>query len=254
MFAVGHPRIEITGRVIAALLYVDPSAASVAGGRRAALSHQTAGWWWQLLEIAPRRIHLTAAGQHRSLPALTVHRARRLQVTRHRGLPVTPVARTLRDLAACLSFRQLRRAVAEADHRGLLEPERTLAQLGRGRNGSTALRRALEIHLPELAVARSVLEERFLALIQASGLPLPEVNVSVAGFLVDALWREAAVVVELDGHRFHRTAAAAERDRGRDLTLRRAGYVVLRYTWRQVTQAHAAVIADLDAALSSGPN
>jgi very-short-patch-repair endonuclease len=100
-----------------------------------------------------------------------------------------------------------------------------------------------------LARTLSVLEERFLSLCERSGIPPPEVNPKVAGLMVDALWRRARVVVELDGHAAHTGAPAMERDRGRDLRLRAAGYEVLRYTWHQVTREPQAVVADLRAAL-----
>jgi very-short-patch-repair endonuclease len=76
------------------------------------------------------------------------------------------------------------------------------------------------------------------------------VNATVLGLMVDALWREQRLVVELDGHAAHANAAAAERDRGRELLLRGAGFRVIRYTWAQVTGAPEAVIADLRAALA----
>jgi very-short-patch-repair endonuclease len=80
-------------------------------------------------------------------------------------------------------------------------------------------------------------------------LPLPEVNVRLAGWMVDALWPEQRVVVELDGHQNHRSPAQIERDRRKDLELRAAGFIVLRYTWTQVIQQPGLVIADLRAAL-----
>ena len=52
-----------------------------------------------------------------------------------------------------------------------------------------------------LAETRSVLEQRFLVLCEGADLPLPEVNASVVGLEVDALWREQQLVVEVDGHR-----------------------------------------------------
>jgi hypothetical protein len=124
--------------------------------------------------------------------------------------------------------------------------------LGRGKAGSSALRLAIDQHLPELALTRSVLEERFLALCEANALPLPEVNATISRFEVDALWRDERVIVELDGYAAHGTAMAIERDRAREVVLRSAGFVVLRYTWHQVTHEPQDVVADLLAALGSG--
>jgi very-short-patch-repair endonuclease len=113
-----------------------------------------------------------------------------------------------------------------------------------------AIRRAIELHSPDLARTLSQLEERFLALCEKYGIPSPRVNRKVCGLMVDALWPEQRLVVELDGARAHATPAAMERDRDRDLTLRAAGFEILRYTWHQVTQQPDAVVADLRRALA----
>jgi hypothetical protein len=207
----------------------------------------------ELIEATPRRIHVTTPRDLASLPDVRMHGRRSLECLRHLGLPVTTPSLTLLDLASTLPFADLRRALAEADYRGLLDPASIERLLGRGRPGSAALRRALSLHLPHLAETRSLLERRFLLLVERSGLPLPEVNAIVEGLMVDALWRDAGVVVELDGHRAHARAAASERDRGRELALRAAGFTVLRYTWQQVRHKRAAVIADLRAALERRP-
>lgn len=73
----------------------------------------------------------------------------------------------------------------------------------------------------------------------------------VEGWTVDALWRTERVIVELDGRDNHSSPGQLERDRRKDLQLRRAGYVVLRYTWAQVVFEWPAVLADLRATLSS---
>ena len=241
VYAVGHEALAVEGEVWAGYLYA---------GAGAALSHTTAGWWWRITDALPRRIHISAPGDRGSLRTVCVHHPRELEITVERGLRVTTIARTLLDLAAMLSFPQLRRALAEADHLRILDPGAVEAVVGRGRPGSTALRRVLTDHCPSLADTLSELEERFLSLCDAHEIPLPEVNARVCGLMVDGIWREQRLVVELDGHAAHARPAAIERDRQRELTLRAAGYPILRYTWQQVTQQAEPVAADLRAALS----
>jgi Protein of unknown function (DUF559)/Transcriptional regulator, AbiEi antitoxin len=242
VYAVGHPVLGIRARLIAALLYA---------GAGAVLSHQTAAWHWRLLDVAPKRIHICTTSQVRSLAEIRIHHPRLIERATHDHLPVTTVARTLLDLAATMAFADLRRALAEADHLDLLDPAAVEAQLGRGRRGASALRKAFGLHWPDLAETRSVLEDRFLALVEDAGLPRPEVNPRVEGFIVDALWRNEKVVVELDGHAAHAKPAAIERDRRRDLVLRTAGFAVRRYTWEQVTRTPEAVLADVRATIAA---
>jgi very-short-patch-repair endonuclease len=242
VYAVGHSAVPLQGRLTAALLYAGP---------RAVFSHTTAAWLWSLIDAEPTRIHVTVPARRGSLPTLCVHRSRSVEVARYRNLPLTTVPRTLLDLAAILPSAQIRRALAEADYRRLVDPTDVEAALGRGRAGSSALRRALEEHNPSLARTLSALEERFLELCRKSQIPLPEVNVKIAGLMVDAFWRQQRLVVELDGHAAHGSAAALERDRQRELKLRAAGYSVMRYTWQQVTEQSELVLADLRAALAS---
>lgn len=236
VYAVGHRAIGIRGRLIAALRYA---------GAGAMLSHVTAAWWWGLWGTEPKRIHLSVPGRRASLPDIRVHQRRRLGSIPHRGLPVTTVPQTLLDLAATARFEDLRRALAEADYRRLLEVREILGILGRGRPGSAALRRALAVHMPELARTRSDFEVLFLFLCERHGIALPEVNVKVEGELVDAVWRHARLVVELDSREAHDTPARYGGDHDKDLTLRRGGFSIQRYTWRQLTGQEALVAADV---------
>jgi very-short-patch-repair endonuclease len=93
------------------------------------------------------------------------------------------------------------------------------------------------------------LEERFLVLLDQAGLPRPDVNrsVHVSGRWIegDCVWLPQRMIAELDGHAFHTTAAAFERDRSRDRVLQAAGWRVVRITWRQLHDDSAAVVADL---------
>ena len=240
VYALGHRAIQKEGSLRAALLYAGPTAT---------LSHLTAACWYELLEADLYPINVSLSGERRPVGGLVLHRPRSLERTMHRGLPVTPVARTLLDIAAVVPFGRLRRALAEALFHRLVELEDVAAAAGRGRSGSRALKRAVGVHRPQLACTRSKLEERFLGLCEKYGIDLPEVNVIVCGHLVDAVWYRERVVVELDGHQAHGTLRALERDHQRDLDLRGAGYTVLRYTWNQVTRHEAAVARDVRTSL-----
>jgi hypothetical protein len=244
VYAVGHRAPGVEGKLSEAILYA---------GEGAMLSHGTALWWYGILDYKPFNIDVSTPARCRQRKGIRIHPRRTLERFWHEGLPVTSVAHALLDFAAAASLHRVRYAVAQAEYHELLDPQEIQAILGRGRPGSAKLRRALERHLPHLARTRSELERVFLPLLERGGLPLPEINVTVNGVLVDAVWRDARVVVELDGHRGHRTRAQIERDRRNDLRLRAAGYTVLRYTWEQVTQEPDLVLADLRLALAVIP-
>ena len=189
----------------------------------------------QIIVSTPRRI--LDRGQ------ILIHGRRALERIMHNGLPVTTPSQTIVDFAATGSADLLRFVVANADYNDILDAK-ALAHVRRVA-GAPALRDALQIHLPQLAHTRSRGERLLLTLCQKHGLPIPEVNVYVHDWLVDAHWPGHKVVVEIDGGRGHRTPAQVYADHQRDLELRAAGYVVLRYTERQLTDTPAAVAADI---------
>jgi very-short-patch-repair endonuclease len=158
---------------------------------------------------------------------------------------VTTVAQTLLDFAADAEDGLLRFALANADYNRLLKIDDVDAICRRGAPGSAHLRNALAAHRPELAHTRSEIERLLIELCDAHRLPLPKLNVYRHGWLVDAVWDEHRLVVELDGYNSHRTKAQLESDHQRDLELRARGYIVLRYTWRQLTEAPAQVASDI---------
>ena len=100
-------------------------------------------------------------------------------------------------------------------------------------------------HLPQLAACESPLEIDFVLLCERFGVPLPEPNVRIGRWRPDMLWREARLIVELDGEDAHRTAAQLAADERRAADLRRRGFTVIRFTWDQVHFQPAAVAADL---------
>jgi very-short-patch-repair endonuclease len=242
VYAVGHAAPSLTAELTAALLYAGPNAM---------LSHATAAWWVGLADYRPAVIHVSTPRRCAGLPGIVVHDRRALTRSWHRELPVTPVGQLLLDLANHASAVDLRRALANAEYHGLLELDTLEALLGQGRAGTAALRAALEHHQPQLARTRSELERALLSLCERECLPVPDFNVWIEGFLVDAVWRQQRVIVEVDGRAGHSSWARIRTDRRRDLVLRRAGCVPLRYVWEQVTGRVPEAADDLRAALSS---
>lgn len=241
VYAVGHRAGGIEYELTAALLYAGPGAM---------LSHASAVWWLGLGDRRPARIDLSTPRRCCSLRGITVHGRRRCERTWHNGLPTTTVEQALLDFGAVAPMDRVRHALAVADYKGVLELEALRAALGPGRPGSACLRKALRRHEPRLARTRSPLERLFLPLCESAGIPLPEVNVYVEGILVDALWREAKLVVELDGRDNHSSWAQIQDNRSKELRLRLAGFDVIRYGTAQVEDQPELVAVDVLTRLS----
>jgi hypothetical protein len=164
--------------------------------------------------------------------------------TKHRGIPVTTVARTLFDLGA-VDARRVPKALEQADVLQLLDVRELqhLVDSHPRRPGTSAIRAALAALTGWRGITRSELEDRFRTLIERAKLPLPEMNlpIELGSTLIeaDAVWPDARLIVELDGYAFHGTATAVA-----------AGWRVIRITWQQLANDPAGVIRDLRRALS----
>jgi hypothetical protein len=161
------------------------------------------------------------------------------------GIPVTTPGQTLADLATALPRRALERAAEGA------EALRLHVAVPDGHPGAKRLAQALDHDLS--TTTRSPLEDAFLELCDAHGIPRPLVNTFVEGFEVDFCWPEHRLIVETDGYRHHGTRAAFERDRARDARLTACGWRVMRFTESQVradpSSAAVVVLAARDADL-----
>jgi very-short-patch-repair endonuclease len=239
VYAVGHRSGSVEAEFAEALLYAGPGAM---------LSHQTGAWWWGLTDRKPQVIHVTTPRRCCSQPNVKVHGRRKLDRVWHKDLPVTPLPQTLLDCAAQSPLEDVRYFLAEADYHWRVRLDEVAEIAGRGRRGSARLREALAVHWPDLARTQSPPEREVLFLIEAAGLPRPQVNVRICGLKVDAYWPEYKVAVEIDGGQGHGTERQVARDHGRDLTLRSAGIVVRRYARHQVRWEGPRVLADLRAA------
>ena len=210
-------------------------AAVLASGDGALLSHRSAATLWNL-RTGGTKIEVTAESSGRRGPAGLV-----LRETRHLhpsdrweidGIPITSLARTLVDLAAVVDRRRLERAFEEADRIGKLDLKKLEAALdrARGKRGVKTLRRLIAEQRTAFDT-RSDLERDLIAYLREHGLPLPQCNVLVEGYLVDAYWPDRRLVVELDGYAFHdRTHRSFDGDRERTVDLQLGGYTVVRLT------------------------
>jgi predicted transcriptional regulator of viral defense system len=248
VYAVGHARLTIHGRWMAAVL---------ACGEGARLSFRSGAMLWNVRRTERGLIEVTSPRSGRGRPGIHRHQAELPsdEVTVHHGIPTTTVPRTLLDLATVLTPHQLARAVNEAEVQRLTDPLSLDALLERypRRPGVPALRAILG---QSATLTRGELEKRFREFLLKAGLPLPEANASVqvdgVWYEVDCLWREQRLIVELDGRTTHGTTQAFETDRARDRILQAAGFRVVRITWRQLHESPAAVAADLRALLRLG--
>ena len=215
-------------------------AAVLACGEGALLSHRDAAALWNLRSTSRTAIDVTVVGtSRRSRPRLTIHSAAEIHTDDRAevdGIPVTSTARTLLDLAEVVPAEHLRRAYEAAERHELLDMQAVheLIDRSNGRRGLSALLALLDYD-PAIAVeSKSDLESRFLDLVRGAGLPLPQLNVLVEGFLVDAYWPQAQLVVELQSWEHHGHRQAFERDNERLARLQAAGYSVLPLTYRQL--------------------
>ena len=244
VYAVGHEAVGREGRRWAAVLAL----------RGACLSHGSAAAAFGLTD-PPSVIHVTRPGRAglRSRDGIRVHRPRALpgdEVTTLRGLAITTPARTLLDLSATARTATLATAVDRAEQLRLLDFADLHELLTRypGRTGTPSLRALLAAYDGPPDV-RSHLE-RLVHELCGQRLPRPQVNVVVEGAVRDFAWPDHRLVVEADSYAWHRSPAALNADRERDVALTLAGWRVLRFTYAQVTRRRGWVAAALAAALS----
>jgi very-short-patch-repair endonuclease len=219
------------------------TAALLACGDHAALSHLTAIRVWGLLALPGLdEVHVSMVGRWgRTRPGICIHHSKTLprsQVGEVRGLPVTKPERALLDSAPLLSKPELRRAFDQAIA-GRLTSYTKVADLASRHNGHPGQGKlaALTKQRRFPTVTESEAEERFLALMRDAGLPAPRTQVAMHGFRVDAYWPQARFAVEIDGFQWHdRTRTSFERDRRKQQVLQEQEIEVARTTWEQITE------------------
>lgn len=235
-------------------------AATLALGPETVLSHRSAAELWGVMARSPRAAEVTRATHARDRPRIVAHQSFLPddEQTVVEGIPATTVPRTILDLAAVVSRRQVEQVLNEVEVQRLTDrlsiPD-LLARYPR-RRGTAVLHALLEEGGAERGVTRNDLEERFVSLVDRYGLSRPRLNADIAVggrfFSLDCLWREERLIVELDGRAVHGTRRAFEADRERDRLLMAHGWRVMRVTWCQLCDDEARIAADVRAALRFG--
>ena len=228
------------------------SAALLAIGDNAVLSHRSAARVWGLAGADPQVIDVTVIGRRpHPREGVRLHYVKTItDLTTHSNLRITTPARTLIDFASRATSSELADAFGDARARRLLTD----------RELDAALKRAPRNH-PGAAIVRAMLREggtydrskaeRLMrALCKQAELPQPLPNIVLNGHLVDFLWPDQKLIIEVDGYDSHGNRRAFEDDRRRDQTHVAAGYVVVRITWHQLQHEPIALAARIAQALA----
>jgi very-short-patch-repair endonuclease len=227
VYAVGHRRLTRRGWFMAAVL---------ACGDGAVLSHFSAA---ELLGLGRSRsgIHVTTPNRNlHGQKGIIVHRARAL-LPEHcvtvDGIPVTTVPRLLADLAGTLDQTGLKRIWQDAQRQSLLDVKAVVPLVSQPRKGIGKLG-ALIDEAEDAPDTRTEFEHRFHDFIVERDVPRPVYNAAIGPYVVDALWPDAKLVVELDSRAFHWHRAEEDAERHADLLV--AGYLPYHVTWKALTR------------------
>lgn len=247
------PQISRRGRLSAAIL---------ACGKGAVISHRSAGALLGLLSDGPAVIDTIPPHERgRQINGVRFHRVRaprRVEIGTVDGIPCTSPARTLVDLAGTVGDWTLRSCFERAAQRKILDIPAIEASMDPGRRGVKSLRGLVDEWRRAAPVAKkgklkSPLEAKVLPLILRRNLATPLLNAPVeianGRIEVDFLWPEHRFALEADSRDFHGTEVAFERDRWRDRELFRVGYSTLRVTHQQAERETAAVVDAIAARL-----
>jgi predicted transcriptional regulator of viral defense system len=232
VYAVGGAVLPREGRWLAAVMACGPGAV---------LSHVSAAVHWGLLQYEPPRPEVTAPASRKGVPEIRLHRSQSLDAqdtTHHEGIPTTTVPRTLLDIAAQVREHHLERALAQAERLQLYDQTAIQAVIQRA-NGHRATKRLSEAIQDDPQFTRGELEALMTRLARDHGLPQPHSNYLLdvpdhPGLEADFYFPEYGLVVETDGWETHKTRQAFEADRAKDAALTAAGYIVVRFTYRQL--------------------
>jgi hypothetical protein len=159
----------------------------------------------------------------------------------HHGIPVTTVARTIIDLAGCISSYLLGRVIDEALRRRMVTLEEIRAALARiprgGRRKIRPIEDLLRDRLPGYSPGDSELEKWAIGVLRGAGFTDLELQIPVGAYFVDAGWSKLKVGIEPLGFDPHTTRSAFDHDAGRTTWLQVvAGWTLIFVTSNSTAQ------------------
>lgn len=241
-------------------------AATLLAGPDALLSHRAAAALWGLDGLPPSRPEVLvprwsrrgsrAPGRSPTHETLDLRGADR---SARAGIPCTSVVRTLLDLAAVVHPHRAEQALEDALRKRLCtapEVAHRFVQLARrGRPGIATVRALLAERTGDYVPTMSEFERRTCELLDRRGItpPVRQHPVALAGTTVrlDLAWPDVAVAVECDGlyHHGHNQRLPWDDRRQNELVL--LGWLVLRFTWRQLVDDPHDLVRQVRAALAA---
>ncbi len=244
VYAVGHPRLSLDGKRMAAVLACGPGA--VLSYRDAAALHGLRD------DNSPKFDVTSSIRTGRRKPGIRIHSGATItpgDVTTVRNIPCTGVPRTLLDLADVVNQRQVERAIDRAEALGLFDLSAIQALLDRspGRRGAPRLRRAIAA---DPVFTRTEIEELMYGICRRANLPRPEGNYSIGKYTADFAFVGQRLIAETDGRATHLTTLAFEHDRLRDRELLLQGWRTVRFTYRQLKNDPAEIADTLRSLLT----
>lgn len=227
VYGVGKPPKQPLERAAAAVLACGPTAA---------LSHESAIVLWQIWRRWPGTPEVSVT-RHRRPRGIAVHQPRSLshhEITSHRGIRTTTLARALFDIAPRTAPKTLTRAVNNALNSPYLIESQLADVLSRHPRHPATRLLAQFVSETQNGLTRSELEDKFKSFCHTYGFPRPKTNVLVGGYLVDAYFEAERLIVELDSWSFHHTRTAFEADRNRDVEALIHGVATVRITHQRL--------------------
>lgn len=216
-------------------------------------SHQSAAHLLAFPQL-PRLVPTVTVASHTThkFPGVMVRRSDDLQeshLTTVDGIRVTNIPTTVFALAGILprkEFVSITEALIIAGRMKERHFERVVNELARrGKPGSRTARDFLEMRAGGDPGA-TTLERKGRGILTSAGLPAPIPQYPIPWSpkrRFDDAYPEAKVALEWDSRAWHLQSAAMESDRRRDREAALHGWIVLRYTWKDITKRPAEIVA-----------